>query len=106
MKHSLQHREEMHEDTPVPLDIKGEIEIEYEYTVRDYFKNGLADLKMKATISYHLFEMGPEDVHCHYYFVGSTNYLPSNFEQLMKDYLGELPEMRGKSINKFKIVTK
>ncbi len=99
MKHSPEHLEEM-DETKQPIDVSGEIEIEWTHVVRDYFKNGLADLHMKATIYYRLWSVDTDSVDGEYKFIGSVNYLPSDFEQLIRDYLYELPEMKNQRINK------
>jgi hypothetical protein len=73
-------------------------EIEIEYGVTDL--GGLVTIDLSVTISYNVTSIDKEGVEVEYKFVGSQNYIPSDFEQLVKDYIGNMDFMRGQSICK------
>lgn len=79
----------------------GEGELEIEYTCGNYASVWEADtyIDLKCTIAYKYWSIDVESVDAEYSFVGSQNYLPSDFEQLIRDYLYELPELKGQRIN-------
>lgn len=82
-----------------PLFGEGELEIEYSYI--ELSPNGAVDisLDLKCTILYKFWSVDVESVDAEYKIIGSANYLPSDFEQLVKDYLHELPELKGIRVN-------
>jgi hypothetical protein len=73
----------------------GELEIEYQSWIHCA---ALADLSV--TISYNVWSIDKEGVEVEYKFVGSQNYIPSDFEHLVKDYLWNMDFMKGQTICK------
>jgi hypothetical protein len=76
----------------------GEIEIDYRADCP--YPWGTIPVYLSVTISYNVTSIDKEGVEVEYKFVGSQNYIPSDFEQLCKDYLYQFPVMRGQSIYK------
>lgn len=83
----------------------GELEIEYEHHVVTT-RSATYYVDLKCTIAYKYWSIDTESVDAEYKFMGSINYLPSDFEQLIRDYMIELPELKGIRINELKPVTK
>lgn len=80
--------------------IAGEGELEIEYTVIfNKWQHDRVDLDFKCTISYKYWSIDTYSVDIEWGIIGSANYLPSDFEQLIRDYLYELPELKGQGIN-------
>lgn len=87
-----------HDIEPTPIAGEGELEIEYSGIV-DILSSGIVSVDLKCTVAYRYWSIEVGGVDAEYSFVGSVNYLPSGFEQLIRDYLYELPELKGQRIN-------
>ena len=72
----------------------GEIEIEYSHFVVAT-RSASHSVDLSVTISYNVTSIDKEGAEATYKIIGSSNYLPSDFDQLCKDYLHELPELKG-----------
>jgi hypothetical protein len=70
----------------------GEIEIEYIGLI----EGGLYKVDLSVTISYNVWSTTDKEcAEATYKIIGSSNYLPSDFDQLVKDYIHEMPFMKG-----------
>lgn len=90
-----------HDIEPTPISGEGEIEIEYLSAVILPYTDPMA-VDLKCTIAYKFWSIDVESVDAEYKIIGSANYLPSDFEQLIKDYLHNMPELKGVRINQLK----
>jgi hypothetical protein len=94
MSHPLDHTLHPETDYTGFINESGEIEIEYEVFDIGYVIN------LSVTISYNVTSIDKEGCEATYKIIGSSNYLPSDFDQLVKDYLHELPFMKNVTIYK------
>lgn len=80
--------------------IAGEGELEIEYTIAiNKWQPWESSLDITVTIFYKYWSVDVDGVDVEFKTIGSTNYLPSDFEQLVRDYLYEIPELKGIRIN-------
>jgi hypothetical protein len=77
----------------------GELEIEYVLPANQLGSDA-SNLDLSVTISYNVTSIDKEGAGATYKIIGSANYLPSDFDQLCKDYISELPFMKGITIYK------
>lgn len=98
-KQRHQREQEFNERSSQPLNISGVMEIEY--TICPDWIIGMVPLKV--TILYRLWSIDSEGVELEYKIVGSSNYLPTDFPQLVKDSLYEHHnELKGLTIYNLK----
>ena len=99
MSHPLDPKLQPETDYTGFINESGEIEIEYRGDVSP-FKNIYHPIDLSVTISYNVTSIDKEGAGATYKIIGSANYLPSDFDQLCKDYISELPFMKGITIYK------
>jgi hypothetical protein len=78
----------------------GELEIEYIGQSHHPYGDGSFPVDLSVTVSYKVWSIDTEGAECEYSIIGSSNYLPSDFDQLVIDYIKELEVMKNVSIYK------